>query len=159
MTGPFPFSRTETRLLAAVLDELVPASSDGGRVPAAGALGVAEFIAGKATASPDLAALLRDALQRIVCLAETRGGEFASLDRASRVSIVAALEREAPEVFAALLRNTYMGYYSRADVRPLLGLSPGPTQPEGYAVPDDDPGELASLLAPVRARGRCYRPS
>ena len=158
MTGPHHFSGAETSLLGAVLDELVPASSDG-RVPAAGALGVAEFIARKAAADPDVSALVRNALLRVEQLADTRGGKFAALDNASRVAIVASLEREAPEVFAALLRHTYMGYYSRADVRPLLGLSPRPTQPEGYAVPDEDPVELAALLEPVRTRGRCYRPS
>ncbi len=52
-----------------------------------------------------------------------------------------------------------MGYYSRADIRPHFGLSDRPTQPEGYELPEDDPDELADMLAPVRARGRCYRPS
>ena len=52
-----------------------------------------------------------------------------------------------------------MGYYSRADVRPQFGLSPRPTQPEGYELPEDDPDELADMLAPVRRRGRCYRPA
>ena len=38
-----------------------------------------------------------------------------------------------------LLRHTYMGYYSRPDVRPHFGLSDRPTQPDGYVLAEDDP--------------------
>ena len=152
------WSEAEERLLSALLDELVPASADG-RVPAAGALGVADSMARKAADDPALAGVLRKVLSHATRLAEARGAAFEDLDAAGRVAVVAALERETPETFAALLRHTYMGYYGRADVRPLFGPSSRPTQPEGYAVPDDDPDEVAALLAPVRARGHCYRPS
>jgi len=158
VTAPVPWCEAEGRLLGALLDEIVPASADG-RVPGAGALGVADYLAGTAADDPALAALFREGLARAAALAEARGTAFGALDAAGRVAVVATLEREAPEAFAALLRHAYMGYYGRADVRPLFGLSSRPTQPEGYAVPDDDPDELAALLAPVRARGRCYRPS
>ena len=158
MSGSSPWSEAESRLLRALLDRLVPAGADG-RVPAAGALGVAGYLAERASADPSLAALFRHALARAEALAAARGARFDALDTASRVAVVEALERDAPEAFAALVRHTYMGYYSRPDVRPLFGLSPRPTQPGGYEVPDDDAGEMAALLAPVRARGRCYRPA
>ena len=95
----------------------------------------------------------------LAALAEARGANFDDLDAAGRIAVVEALEQEAPDAFTALLWHTYMGYYSRADVRPHFGLSDRPTQPEGYELPEDDPDELADMLAPVRARGRCYRPS
>ena len=158
MTGLPTWSEAEGHLLNALLDEIVPASADG-RVPAAGTLGVADFLAGKAADDPALAALFREVLKRAAQIAEARGASFTALDAAGRVAVVAALERAAPDAFTALLRYTYMGYYSRADVRPHFGLSDRPTQPEGYELPEDDPDELAALLAPVRARGRCYRPS
>ena len=158
MTDHPPWSEAEGRLLAGLLDEIVPASADG-RIPAAGALGVADFMAQKAAADPALAASLRQALAHAKTLAEARGARFAALDAAGRVAVVAALERAVPDAFAALLRHTYMGYYSRPDVRPHFGLSDRPTQPDGYDVPDDDPDELADMLAPVRARGRHYRPA
>ena len=158
MSGPPPWSEAEGRLLRALLDDIVPASADG-RVPAAGALGVADYITRKAADDPALAALFRDGLAHAARLAEARGAAFEALDAAGRIGVVAALEREAPDAFTALLRHTYMGYYSRADVRPHFGLSDRPTQPEGYELPEDDPDELADMLAPVRARGRCYRPS
>ena len=156
MTDQAPWNEAEGRLLVSLLDELIPASADG-RVPAAGTLGVAEFLARKAAADPSPAASIREVLTHTSGLAEAQDAVFQSLDAAGRVAVVEALEREVPDAFAVLLRHTYMGYYSRADVRPHFGLSDRPTQPEGYAVPDDDPDELAALLAPVRTRGRCYR--
>ena len=101
----------------------------------------------------------RGALARRRPSPEARGANFDDLDAAGRIAVVEALEREAPDAFTALLWHTYMGYYSRADIRPHFGLSDRPTQPEGYELPEDDPDELADMLAPVRARGRCYRPS
>ena len=153
-----PWNEAERRLLNGLLDEIVPASADG-RITAAGRLGVVDFLARKASDDPALSALFRAVLTRATALAEAGGTGFDALDAAGRVSIVGALERAEPDAFLALQRYTYMGYYSRPDVRPHFGLSDRPTQPEGYAVPEDDPGELADMLAPVRARGRCYRPT
>ena len=133
------WSDAERALLDALLDQVIPASADG-RMPAAGALGVADFIAAK----------LGDDPARTTELARA----FADLP-----ADAAEAERAAPANFSELVRLVYMGYYSRADVRPHFGLSDRPTQPEGYELPEDDPDELAALLAPVRARGRCYRPS
>lgn len=158
MSGTPPWSKAEGRLLDALLDEIVPAGADG-RVPGAGVLGVAAFLAERAADDPALADSIRKALTVTARLADDHGAHLEALDAAGRVAVVEALERESPEAFAALLRHTYMGYYSRADIRPHFGLSSRPTQPDGYAVPDDDPDEMAALLAPVRARGRCYRPS
>ena len=158
MTDIHPWSEEQGRLLMGLLDEIVPASADG-RVPAAGALPIADFLAGKAAADPALAASLREVLLRAAALCEARDASLGDLDSALRIAVVEALEREVPDAFTALLWHTYMGYYSRADVRPHFGLSDRPTQPEGYELPEDNPDELADMLAPVRARGRCYRPS
>ena len=158
MTDIHPWSEDQGHLLSGLLDEIVPASADG-RVPAAGVLGIADFLVSKASADPALAVSLREVLSHAAALAEARGANFDDLDAAGRMAAVEALEREAPDAFTALLWHTYMGYYSRADVRPHFGLSDRPTQPEGYELPEDDPDELADMLAPVRARGRCYRPS
>ena len=158
MTDIHPWSEDQGRLLTGLLDVIVPASADG-RVPAAGALGIADFLVSKASADPALAVSLREVLSHAAALAEARGANFDDLDAAGRIAVVEALEQEAADAFTALLWHTYMGYYSRADVRPHFGLSDRPTQPEGYELPEDDPDELADMLAPVRARGRCYRPS
>ena len=158
MTDIHPWSEDQGQLLTGLLDEIVPASADG-QVPAAGALGIADFLVSKASADPALAVSLREVLSHAAALAEARGANFDDLDAAGRMAVVEALEQEAADAFTALLWHTYMGYYSRADIRPHFGLSDRPTQPEGYELPEDDPDELADMLAPVRARGRCYRPS
>ena len=158
MTDIHPWSEDQGRLLTGLLDVIVPASADG-QVPAAGALGIVDFLVSKASADPALAVSLREVLSHAAALAEARGANFDDLDAAGRMAVVEALEQEAADAFTALLWHTYMGYYSRADVRPHFGLSDRPTQPEGYELPEDDPDELADMLAPVRARGRCYRPS
>ncbi|MCY4405647.1 MAG: gluconate 2-dehydrogenase subunit 3 family protein [Rhodospirillaceae bacterium] len=156
MTDQAPWNEAEGRLLEGLLDEIVPASADG-RVPAAGRLGVVEFLARKASDDPALAALIRTVLTRAAAPEECRGGSFDAMDAAGRIAIVEALEGAEPDAFTALLRHTYMGYYSRPDVRPHFGLSNHPTQPDGYELPEDDPDELEAMLAPVRARGGCYR--
>ena len=153
-----PWSEAERRLLNGLLNEIVPASADG-RVPAAGTLGVVDFLARKAFDDPGLAALLRTVLTRASALLESRSAKFGALDAAGRIAVVEALERAEPDAFKALLQSTYMGYYSRPDVRPHFGLSDRPTQPDGYVLPEDDPDELEAMLAPVRARGRCFRPT
>ena len=158
MTDQAPWNEAEGHLLKGLLDEIVPASADE-RIPAAGRLGVVEFLARKASDDPALAALIRTVLTRAANLVERRGGSFDALDAAGRIAIVEALEGAEPDAFTALLRHTYMGYYSRPDVRPHFGLSDRPTQPDGYEPPEDDPDELEAMLAPVRARGGCYRPS
>ena len=145
-------------MLNGLLDQIVPASADG-RVPGAGRLGVAAFLAGKAAGDPALASLIRAVLTRAAALLESGGASFEALDAAGRIAVVEALERAEPDAFKALLQHTYMGYYSRPDVRPHFGLSDRPTQPDGYELPADDPDELDAMLAPVRARGRCFRPA
>ena len=153
-----PWNEAERCLLNGLLDEIVPANVDG-RVPAAGTLGVVDFLASKAADDPALAALLRTILTRAAALVESRGASFCALDAAARIAVVEALERAEADAFTALLRHTYMGYYSRPDVRPHFGLSDRPTQPDGYVLAEDDPDELEAMLTPVRGRGRCYRPS
>lgn len=150
MAGPNPWNETERKLLDAILDQIVPASLDG-KIPAAGALGVADFLRQRLDADAELDQLFQRGLRRAAELEATNGE---GVDAA----VVSQLEREETAFFEALLRHTYMGYYSRADIRPLFGLSAKPTQPDGYDVPADDPAELAALIAPVKKRGRCYRP-
>lgn len=148
MTG-FTLDGAQRRLLDALLDQIIPAGVDG-RIPAAGDLGVADFIGDRATDDAELGELLRQGLAFAATLVDAdRNG----LDADS----VRRLEQEAPAAFEALLRLTYMGYYSRGDIRALLGLSPKPVHPDGYDVPPQDLDDIAALTEPVRKRGRCYR--
>ena len=140
-------------LLALVLDELIPPSSDG-RVPGAGQLGLAgPLLAESSIPAPNArsAALkLLDAILRTDC-------GFSELDRDSRVAALNLVERQHPDAFAAVVRAAYMHYYSRPDVRPHFGVGSNPVHPAGYAVTPEPPERMEELVAPVRARGPCYR--
>ena len=144
----FILDDAQRKLLRSLLDELIPESTDG-LMPAAGALGVANFICDRVEADAELELLFRDGLAKAASLADTGGGVDAA--------VVGNLEKDEPAFFEALLRQTYMGYYSRGDIRALLGLSPKPVHPDGYDVPEQDLDEIETLSAPVRRRGRCYR--
>lgn len=146
----------ESALLTGLLDEIIPASSDG-RVPSAGALGVADFVMDKLTEDGTPNEMIRTALSHAETLVAEAGRNFAELESNARIAIVRQLEATEPEFFTLLIRYTYMGYYSRSDVRPLFGLSNQPTQPDGYDVPSESPEFMAELTAPVRKRGPVYR--
>lgn len=143
-------------LLEGLLNEIVPPSADG-RVPGAGAVDVADFVIARADADPKQARLFKHGVTAATSLVDAAGGSLTALDAAQRLALARQLEAREPEFFAALLRHTYMGYYSRGDIRPLFGLSAKPTQPDGYDVRRESPGELAAMLEPVTRRGRCYR--
>lgn len=146
----------ERALLTGLLDEIIPASSDG-RVPSAGALGVADFVIGKLAEESVPDGIVRAALSHFQTWVNEAGGEFSALQSGTRIAIVRRLETAEPEFFSLLIRYTYMGYYSRPDVRPLFGLSNQPTQPNGYDVPSESPEFMAELTEPVRKRGPVYR--
>lgn len=145
-------SDEQLALLKSVLNELIPASK-GGTKPAAGDLGVADFICNATRYCGDPVALVTVVL-RSVC-AHTR--EFTSLAAADRVAVLKRVESEHEEAFSELVRLTYMGYYSRADIRPLFGVAAHAVHPRGYDVAAESEELMHRLTAPVRARGSVYR--
>lgn len=152
---PGHWSESDRALLAGLLDEIIPASPDGS-IPSAGALGIADFVFDRLAEHPEQQ-MIRGGLERAGALAAEAGGAFAGLDSHTRTGIVSRLEGREPAFFALLIRHTYMGYYSRSDIRPLFGLSDQPTQPLGYDVPSEPPEFMAELTEPVRKRGPVYR--
>jgi len=154
--GAHEWSAPERTLLEQILDQIIPASADGG-IPSAGSLGVADYLSKKTGSEPDLQELLERGLACAAALVDAKGGDFSTLGTDDQRAVVEQLEAREPKSFEALLRHTYMAYYSNATVRPHFGLSANPTQPDGYQVPSDDPEELAALVEPVKNRGRCYR--
>lgn len=131
-------------LLAELLDQLIPASGDG-KIPAAGALGVARFVRENAAGSDLVTHLL------------ARASALQRAGMAVNAAMVKQLEAEAPAAFGWLLRMTYMGYYSRPDTRVFFGLSASPVHPQGYAVADEPADMIEALVAPVRSRGDLFR--
>jgi hypothetical protein len=136
----------DVKLLAGVLDQVVPARDDC-RLPGAGALGLAEFLAQAAAGDPEL----RGALAELLAALAADG--FAELEPAAQVARLSALAESAPGAFRQFLIHTYRGYYCHPRVTEALGLEPRPPFPRGYAVPPTD----FSILDPVRRRDKLYR--
>lgn len=136
--------------LAAVLDCLIPA--DPARaLPSAGALGLADYVAGRLG---DALALIRPGLAALDAGARARAGRrFAELERAQRDELLRAHAANDPGFLPALVFHTYAGYYQNASVLEALGLPGRPPHPKGYEIGPDDP----QLLDPVRARAPFYR--
>lgn len=151
-----PWNERERAFLDQILGQIIPASEDG-KIPSAGSLGVAEFLAKKIQTEPELGQLFQQGMLFIVEQIKTVGKDFSSMNNEDWHAVVKKLEEQESEFFQALLRHTYMGYYSDAVVRPHFGLSANPPHPNGYEVPLDDPKELAALVHPVKKRGPCFR--
>ena len=146
------WSGTQRQLLDLILDELIPPGSDG-RVPGAGAARVADFFPSAVRYAPDPVG----AITTVLATVAANSPDFASLDRAGRVAVLKEAESEEPDSFATLVRLTYMGYYSRPDIRPLFGVGAHAVHPEGYPVENGEAERLAELTEPVRARGAIHR--
>ncbi len=136
----------DRKLLDAILDQLIPANPDKG-IPAAGGFGTGDFIEERAHGDVQLGKALATLLKRAGELA--RGGMTSA--------VVRQLESERPAEFSELLAVTYMGYYSRPEIRALVGVGAHPVHPQGYAVAPEPPEMIEALTAPVRARGKAYR--
>lgn len=138
----------ERRALAYVLDAIIPPSADG-RMPGAGAVGIATHVEGVLRTLPDLHAMVVEGLRDLDTQARTQHDRaFADLGEAERAALVAM------QGFSyALVPHAYVGYYQQDRVLEAIGMEPRPPHPEGYALPPND----LSLLDPVKARGARYR--
>ena len=146
-------SDAELAPLSAILNEIIPASDDG-RLPAAGALGMAGFVSAAVGADPELTQLFRVGLTFLGGV--VRGFGFAELTELAaddRVRVLEATAKKQPDFFRALVGLTCMGYYQDADVVEALGLESRAPFPQGYAMPASNP----TLLDPVRAMPRRCR--
>ena len=139
-------------LFLKILDEIIPA---GGirRMPSAGVKAVADSVLSATAYSNNPTAtvtLLLDAVR-------STSPRFLQNGRGERIAHLKAVETEHPERFSELVRLTYMAYYSRPEIRPLLGVGAHPVHPGGYAVERESATSMDELTAPVRARGAAYR--
>jgi hypothetical protein len=126
-----------------VLDAIVPPSADG-RMPGAGALGLAGAVEQLMARTPGALASLATSLD---ALAATGFGALAPERRAE------ALDAFDPALVPGLLFPTYTSYYQDPRVYAALGLEPRPPHPKGHTL---EPGDLRGLEA-VRRRGKIYR--
>jgi hypothetical protein len=139
-------SDAQRTTLAAVLDEIVPPRGDG-RLPGAGALGLAAGVEAFVRRTPGAVAALARALDALAA------SGFGALRGAARTQALHDFDAKQPGFAAGLVAPTYVGYYQEPRVLAALGLAPRPPHPEGHAL---EAGDLAGLEA-VRRRGKIYR--
>jgi gluconate 2-dehydrogenase subunit 3-like protein len=147
-TGERGFSEDEEHTLASVLDELIPPSDDG-KLPGAGEIGLARYIAQALEKTPMLRPMLVQGLADVEDLARNRYGKrFAALSKPEKVAVL----NEQGFLFPLLL-HTYAGYYQNARVLEGMGLEARPPHPQGHQMEPDD----LTLLDGVRRRRKLYR--
>ena len=127
-------------MLTLALDEIIPPRPDG-RLPGAGALGIAADVEAALQKTPPLLEMVAEGLAAL----DARG--FASLPRAERLATLGDL----PPV---VILHAFSAYYRHPRIMEALGLEPRPPHPKGYDMPPND----LSLLDPVRRRGPMWRP-
>ena len=141
---------SNTHLLDAVLDTLIPASEDG-RMPSAGRLELGETIrqangAFWPSTLEGLAALDEKARQK-------GAAGFHALSPLDRRETLALSEESHPTLLPGLVFHTYSAYYRHPQVLEALGLEARPPFPKGFEIEEGDP----SLLEPVQRRAPFYR--
>lgn len=139
-------SDAQTRTLANVLDTIIPA--DGARgMPAAGELGVADYVIQTLERAADLVPVVTAGLSALIAAG------FDDLEPAARADALSSLAASQPGFLPALIFQAYQGYYQDTRVLDALGMPPRPPHPLGYEIEEND----LSLLEPVRARKKLYR--
>ena len=141
---------SETKLVNAVLDTIIPASEDGTR-PGAGSLDLSEAIR---EASGDF---WPSTLQGLLTLDEharqSGASGFEDLPLQDRSDLLSRSEESHPGLLPSLVFQTYSAYYRHPQALEALGLEARPPFPKGVELEEGDP----SLLEPVRRRAPFYR--
>ena len=144
-------SRDQQKLLATVIDVIIPASNGS---PSASDAGVATYVESSASTSPAMRNLLTSGLQAIeVTSGRAYRNGLAGLTYEQRESVLSKVESTSPEFFDVLIQQTYSGYYTNSDVLRAKGIRVGAPQPEGFQM---EPFQ-ESLLERVRSSGTKYR--
>jgi len=139
--------------LAALLDELVPPRPDG-RLPGAGALGLAAELLRALRERPALRPVVAPGIAALDAIVRGRGATcLGELAPAERRAALAELSAQAPACLPTLAFVAFIAYYQDPRVLVALGREPRPPFPEGYELPPFD----ETLLASVRRRAPFYR--
>ncbi|MGD9527326.1 MAG: gluconate 2-dehydrogenase subunit 3 family protein [Pseudonocardia sp.] len=143
---PVTFSKHQTAVLRAIVDELVP---PGDGFPAPSEVGVVEdfvprYVAPRGSRTKPFPGAVEDAFTAALDAVDQ---QILSADRAQRVAVLRKLEESDPEFFGQLRALTYAGYYSRPAVVSVMRVNlraardyNGPPLPYGYdrVTPDWD---------------------
>lgn len=145
-----PQADDETRALAGLLDVILPASADG-RLPAAGALGLATPL--RETLA-DVWPVITSGLAACETAARTRSAQqFSALAQEDAAAVVEQVAADEPAFLGSVLFHLYAAYYVHPRVVEALGLESRPPYPGGYELEQGDLG----LLERVRNGPQRYR--
>jgi hypothetical protein len=141
------------RMVADLLDLVIPPTPDG-RLPSAGALGIADHAARTVERTPMLVPVVEYGLSALRDAAAQRNpGGWAALSAAEKAEVWSTFAATDQFFRPAFLFLAYSGYYLDRRVLDRLGMEARAPHPVGYAMEADD----WSLLEPVRRRGKMYR--
>ena len=145
-----PLNVGHLQTLNALLDVLIPASSDGA-MPAASGLGLFDDL----RAMPDATrARVETGLNWLQSQSATEHGKpFSEITAEQASALFQTLRAENPGCAGALTLQITARYLQSDPVVIALGLEARPHWPNGYQVPQSDWG----LLEPVRKRGEIWR--
>jgi hypothetical protein len=145
------FDDSESALLRAILNRLVPASDV---LPAAGNLGVARTVEDALAGRAGDRRIFLDGLAAVDRASwQANDQAFGAIEPNQQDAILQGVERDRPDFFELLVRLTYRGYYGSAEIKAALGIETRAPQPLGFVLP----AFRAELLDQVRARGAVYR--
>jgi hypothetical protein len=147
------FSAHELDTLAAVLDQVIPPSTDG-RLPGAGFLAHGERVGSVIRLLPGLDLGLVGGLAACDEHARKRGAaDYVALGDGDRLAVLNEVAAVDGGFVPSLMFLAYTTYYVEDRVIAALDLEPRPPHPKGFTMPANDLG----LLDPVRTRGRLWR--
>src|SRR3990172_5124796 len=113
MSGTTRFSDDQVRVLAGVLDEIIPPSDDG-RLPGAGELGLAGDVDAALEKTPALRDMIARGLSALDELATARTSRgFAALSRLERSEVMREFDTTEHAFPPMLVLLAYTGYYQR----------------------------------------------
>ena len=136
----------DTSFLTAVLDTLIPTSDDG-KLPGAGSLGLASEVATAIEGNERVAALVNAGLEAVRDATAGSKGGFEGLDLPARVKAIEAQLKAHPRLIPSITTPLYFAYYQHPTVLVGLGVPARPPFPGGYEVTPTDPDLLDLLRA------------
>lgn len=142
-----PTPLRDPAFMEAFLDLVIP-SSDDGRMPGAGRLGMVADLAARLEADQAVGPSVHAGLLAVrdAALARDPAG-FAALPSHVRAEVVEAELAAHPMLMMGLALHLYQVYYQHPRVLEGLGEPPRPPFPEGYDVEETDPQLLEKLHA------------
>lgn len=132
-------------LLSAILDLLIPPRADG-RLPGAGALGLAETIAADLSTDTNYRPGVESGLAALQEAASERDpAGFLALAGEDRRAVFQAQLQQHPALLRGIMHHLNLAYYAHPTVLAGLDQPARPPFPEGYEIEQTDPALLALL--------------